>query len=485
MEYRYFLEGSCFNGAKVLARGNSRKKKHTCYNENCRKKSLVKLVDITTNEYLDGPYGKCDHIGKCGYTRWPDKDSSKKVSYLTDSERLKSANIPATLTFIPDFILNATLKGYDHNTFITNLLTNIPFPFSEPDVVEVINLYHLGTVTKGYRKGAVTFPFIDIDENIRAIQVKQFNGSNHTISTDFIHSILERDYIQRKVDLPEWLSVYKRNERIVSCPFGEHLLRRYPNNPVALVEAPKTAVIGTLYYGFPNDPDNLIWLAVYNRSSFNYEKCKSLRGRKVVVLPDLGALQEWTDKTKMINYIFGDSNLVVNNVIEPFADEKDIKKGLDLADYLINFDWFQLRNDHSENSGLYASNKIDSDGSARFSEVINPSNRNLTQPKSFDRLQDELVAYFKKGVNWPVNIMLDKASIISEPARFIESHLSTVQRNSGNPTFEPFLNRLRLFKELTEKEITSKEISTYASDLKNNINFSSNEFTSNSDWEHG
>ena len=51
--------------------------------------------------------------------------------------------------------------------------------------------------------------------------------------------------------LPNWLTPYKKNESKVSCLFGEHLLSKYPHNPIALVEAPKTAIYSTLYFGTP------------------------------------------------------------------------------------------------------------------------------------------------------------------------------------------------------------------------------------------
>ena len=106
----------------------------------------------------------------------------------------------------------------------------------------------MGTVKNGYRKGAITFPFIDIQNKVRAIQVKQFDETNHTNGTDFLHSIIEKHCTRNNNPLPEWLQAYNKNETKVSCLFGEHLLNRYKRNPVAIVEAPKTAVYCWLYF---------------------------------------------------------------------------------------------------------------------------------------------------------------------------------------------------------------------------------------------
>jgi hypothetical protein len=110
------------------------------------------------------------------------------------------------------------------------------------------------------------------------------------IATDFLHSVIEKHYPKEKeAPLPAWLESYRESETKVSCLFGEHLLGKYPANPVALVEAPKTAIYGTLYFGFPERPTNLIWLAAYNLSSLTIEKCRELSGRKVFLFPDLSA----------------------------------------------------------------------------------------------------------------------------------------------------------------------------------------------------
>jgi hypothetical protein len=135
--------------------------------------------------------------------------------------------------------------------------------------------------------GALTIPYIDYNGNVRTIQVKQFNEKNSTTKTNFLHSILANDLKFKKEPLPKWLDDYAKQDGRVTCIFGEHLLKQYPNNPIALVEAPKTAIYGTLYFGFPDNPDNLLWLAVFNKSSFSFDKLKVLKGRKVFVFPDL------------------------------------------------------------------------------------------------------------------------------------------------------------------------------------------------------
>jgi hypothetical protein len=167
------------------------------------------------------------------------------------------------------------------------------------------------------------------------MQAKTFNDDLHTIKTNFVHSILEKQLISKGQIIPEWLQLYLNNEKKVSCLFGEHLLSFYPNNPVALVEAPKTALIATLKLGIPRKSnDNFLWLAVYNLSSLTQEKVSCLKNRKVVLFPDLSktgnAFELWSNKAKQ----FG-NNFKTSNYLEINASKEEKDKGLDLADYLL------------------------------------------------------------------------------------------------------------------------------------------------------
>src|SRR5690606_37948822 len=140
---------------------------------------------------------------------------------------------------------------------------------------------------------------------------------------------------------------YNKNEIKVSCLFGEHLLSKYPQNPVALVEAPKTAIYGTLYFGFPEQPTNLLWLAVYNLSSLNLNKCQALKGRNVLLFPDLSkdgkAFELWSNKAAKIQKRLQGTYFHVSDLLEQLASQQDKEQGKDLADYLIKRDWRDFR----------------------------------------------------------------------------------------------------------------------------------------------
>lgn len=346
LEYRYQLE----QGSK----------KHSC--PNCFKKRLVRYIDTVQGDYLPPVYGRCDRESKCSYHLNPYLDG-----YAKDIEQQESGFTSSVKnTFKPQFkpvkkpqgakpvyfdfeIFTKTLEPsrYEKNIFIQNLLTNVPFPFEAEQITKVVQLYRLGTIASGYRTGANTFPFIDINQNIRTIQVKQFDEQNHTTGTDFLHSIIEKHHTRNNKPLPEWLEAYTKQEKRVTCLFGEHLLSKYESNPIALVEAPKTAIYGTLYFGFPELPENLIWIAVYNKSSFTYDKLKALEGRKVLVFPDLSengnTYKEWEQKAKAIEDRLTGTRFIFSDLLEQLAPHRDKTNGNDIADYLIKQDWKQFR----------------------------------------------------------------------------------------------------------------------------------------------
>jgi hypothetical protein len=262
--------------------------------------------------------------------------------------------------------------------------------------------------------------------------------------------------------LPEWLDAYIKQDKRVSCLFGEHLLNKYPLNPVALVEAPKTAVYCTLYFGFPVLPKNIIWLAVYNKSSFSFEKMKPLQGRDIFTFPDLSkdgsTFNEWKQKAKEIENRLPGTRFIFSDLLEQFAPEADKKEGYDLADYLIKQDWRQFRKWHikEQNKPVETSirekcEKCESPKKTFFSDIealpkLDTNKKEQIGNWDFDI--SELENYFK-GITLPTRpVKLNPYSTITNVPLFIDSHFAIVKANNGKRTFLPYLNRLQELKQV-------------------------------------
>jgi hypothetical protein len=443
---------------------------------------------------LPEQYGRCDRESKCLYHLNPYKDGYSKMVF--EQERGENSGnwkpqrqIPRPkptpkreTVFIPFDVFAQTRQGYEQNVFIQNLLSRVPFPFEVKAIESVISQYNLGTVCNGYRAGAITFPFIDIGGNVRTVQVKQFDQANHTTGTDFLHSIIEKHHIKRNEALPEWLKAYKNNDKTVSCLFGEHLLNKYPLCPVALVEAPKTAVYCSLYFGFPEQPESLLWLSVYNLSSLNLDKCKALQGKDVYLFPDLSkdgkAFELWSKKAKELSTLLPGSRFEVSDLLETLAPNELRQDGADIADVLIKMDWRKFRftetlqkqkSEKGENSEAPKQTYfLQAEHLPQGEMLIYPNNKNekpvfeklkpqelqeLTKTyKSWEQDIKDLETYFSETTinraknDGKTSIKLNEWSIITDVTKFIESHFATVKRNEGIKTFMPYLHRLQELK---------------------------------------
>jgi len=462
-EHRYILDKSS--------------KKYLC--PVCNKKRFVRYIDIQTGNYLPENYGRCDREVDCHTLNDPYSDGYAKMIREQEQGKFSCNWKPHRQTprpkalpkpepvFIPVDVLKRTLQGYEQNIFIQNLLSRVSFPFEVQHIEKIISLYYLGTVCNGYRTGAITFPFFDNIESIRAIQVKQFDQKNHTTGTDFLHSIIEKHYTKHNKALPEWLKAYNKNELKISCLFGEHLLNKYPCNPIALVEAPKTAIYGTLYFGFPEQPENLLWLAVYNLTSLSFNKCKVLKGRDVYLFPDLSkngkAFELWSNKAKEFEKRLPGTKFIVSDPLEKNANESERLKGCDLADYLIKQDWRNFRtktimqkpepalaetSEKCEPSNKTFSLQVESLPQVKILNSEYSDTIKKEPPENWTQDITELETFFST-VNLPDrSIKLNPHTTITDVPKFIESHITPVKANNGNRTFVPYLNRLQELKQV-------------------------------------
>lgn len=410
----------------------------------CNKKRFVRYIDTKTGEYLPEQYGRCDREANCGYHLNPyqdgyskmiwDKENGKRSSFPTrwkPPSTRKAPLPPAKPVYFNFEAFKRTLRPefYENNVFIQNLFNRVPYPFDPLDVTKVIEFYRLGTIPGGYRSGAVTFPFIDIKGNVRAVQVKQFDETNHTTGTDFLHSVLAKHYNNNGKPQPKWLEAYMNQDKKVSCLFGEHLLNEFPSNRIALVEAPKTAIYGTLYFGLPETSDQYLWLAVYNKSSFSLDKVKPLQGRFVDVFPDLSkdgvTFREWEAKAKEFERMLPGTQFKMYDFLEHEALEADRVNGEDIADYLIKLDWRSFRSREVKREPEVSQPKDKPETSVP--EVLETVKVDPVQVEA-----DELEHYFN-SVKLPCSpLSISPDYTICEPDRYVKGAIRAIRSEKYN-----------------------------------------------------
>ena len=294
-----------------------RNNKSTC--PRCNKRNcFVKYVDEEGRIDFPDYVGRCDHEDTCGYHYTPKdyfcdnpdaRDNDCTIVKPRISEIVKTE--PVTPSLISDEIMRKTLSHYDINPLYRYLCNTI----GANGTNRQFERYCVGTSNKW--NGSTVFWQIDVDNHVRAGKVMAYNPQNgHRIKepqayVSWVHSLLR---------LPDF--------NLKQCLFGEHLLNSHPTAPIMLVESEKTCLIASHFM-----PD-FLWMATGGKNGcFNENAMRVLRGRDVILMPDLGASEKWREKSKMLKPIC--HSVMVSDVLEQTATDEQRKAGLDIADFLL------------------------------------------------------------------------------------------------------------------------------------------------------
>jgi len=104
------------------------------------------------------------------------------------------------------------------------------------------------------------------------------------------------------------------NYNLKQCFFGEHLLPKDHSVLIGITESEKTAVMASIMM-----PD-LVWLAAGNIHGLDEDKCRALKNRTVLLFPDVGAYNLWTEYARTLNLKI------------PTATDEERANGADMAD---------------------------------------------------------------------------------------------------------------------------------------------------------
>lgn len=311
-------------------------------------KIFVRYIDAQDNNYLADHVGRCDREVNCGYHYKPSdyfaEDAGAKERY---KDYTPQPYTPAPRVNIPVEIMQATLQGYEENTFINWLTTIFPLPV----VKQLIANYHIGT-SKHYKGGGAIFWFISKGGEVRYGQVKAFDTSGHTATfsapdgdvrkcQNSAVNLFKKALLKSSKELPAWIEPYEAQELKIDTAFGAHLLALPENNdkPIAIVEAPKTAIVAAGF--FPQ----FVWLAIGALSYLKRSRCGILAGRDVILYPDLKAADAWQERIKAEELDKVCNTITVSRFLEEHATEDERGKGLDLCDYLEKLSYLDFLKD--------------------------------------------------------------------------------------------------------------------------------------------
>jgi hypothetical protein len=136
----------------------------------------------------------------------------------------------------------------------------------------------------GWRDGRVVFWQIDHDGVPRAAKLMKYLPDGHRDKERHPGWIYNQEGCREACD-PD-------NHEILKPLFGAHLLKRYPDAVVNIVESEKTALVMANFYG---QLDRQLWIACGGLKHLHLESMQPLidQGRKVWLWPDKDGVHEW------------------------------------------------------------------------------------------------------------------------------------------------------------------------------------------------
>lgn len=324
-----------------------------------RQREFARYLDTETSELLPDYVGRCNREQSCGYHFSPKEyfaevSPNKEFSYIEKKGHfptlpsinltkpdfraaISASKVPQQTQFLPLDLIGKSMTGHNRN----GLAIYLESLFGATVAQDLISKYMIGT--SRHWKGATAFWQIDEQERVRQCKVMLYNSiSGRRVRGpelamkwdnrigDFVEDVDNGD----KIFYAGKQILQNYDAHFQQCLYGQHLLAEYPKARVGLVESEKTALIASVY--FPR----FIWLATggkYGARWTDPQVCKALAGREVVLFPDLGQFEVWSEKAKQIRQQVT-CNMMVSDILENVATDEQRAKGWDLADYLVTKD---------------------------------------------------------------------------------------------------------------------------------------------------
>lgn len=289
--------------------------RHTC--PECKqKRCFSRYIDtenaITFPEYV----GRCDHEQKCGYHFTPKEYFEQypdKKEQLQEQTRLapRSYELPQPTSYINASLVGRSMSHYGENKLFQFLSSQ----FGEDESLRLMKLYQVGTAN--HWQGSTVFWQTDVHGRVRTGKIMLYNPTTgrrikepHNHIT-WVHSI-----------------IHKEGFNLKQCFFGEHLLPEDSTKSVAIVESEKSALIASFYL------PQYSWIASGGKNGcFRDENLSVLKGRNVVLFPDLGATEDWTARIPPMERI--GITVKLFDYLEKNATPEQRKNGFDIADFLL------------------------------------------------------------------------------------------------------------------------------------------------------
>ena len=203
----------------------------------------------------------------------------------------KPVQPPPPVLQIPRSYVSRTIEIETERTVIfTYWLRGLPWDDEQlARLQQTLWMYCVG----GWKDGRVVFWQIDHLGIPRSAKLMKYLPDGHRDKTQHPGWIYNQDGVRQRLD-PE-------HHTILKPLFGSHLLNRYPQAVINIVESEKTAIIMANYYG---DFDSQIWLACGGLKHLQLDSLQPLidQGRTIWLWPDKDGREAWQEVCDKLGY---------------------------------------------------------------------------------------------------------------------------------------------------------------------------------------
>jgi hypothetical protein len=294
--YKCFSCGASGDPIQFLMEYNGTK---LTYNEALR--YLAKKYDI----YIDEENAK--------ETRWEKMKPAKPRELKEVHKEMLVIDRQVVANVVHSKQLNMFIEWFRHLPWSNDATNN-----QRDRVKKTLHDYCVGP----WKDGRVAFWQIDHQGRPRSAKLMRYETNGHRDKNENPGWIHNQDGIRDKCDLD--------HHEFRTCPFGMHLLKKYPNAVVNVVESEKTALICANAYGHP---ENSLWLAVGGIKFLKPEVLQPIidQGRNIWLWPDKDGVNDWTQKCK--NYLSKQVRITTKFIDQNWIDEDGPKA--DVADIIV------------------------------------------------------------------------------------------------------------------------------------------------------
>lgn len=281
-------------------------------------RKFTRYIDTRTGGLLPEHVGRCDREDKCGYHFTPKMHfeqvgNGTSMNWTPAYARIKPSEAEKPVVYLPAELVAHSRAPHENNSFVA-FLVNL---FGKGVTTCLEERYLIGT--SKHWPGATVFWQVDTEGRVRQAKVIPYNRTTGKRMKECGAYFAGKDILG------------DQNANLQQCFYGEHLLGEYPDAKVAIVESEKTAIIASVF--FPK----MIWIATGGKNGARWtdkKVCSVLKGRDLVLFPDLGAYEQWKEKSTRIR-LHTTCSVTVSDLLEKVANEHQRREGWDIADYLI------------------------------------------------------------------------------------------------------------------------------------------------------